>query len=592
MLKIFHNLITKAGAAEYRSPSKPIVDHQNSAPVYPPIDQGIPSVAVNNIMASQMELLNRVRMAAGLQDHDFKQLVVPVIRQFASYIHLLPATRDLNHKGAGGLFRLGLEVGFFSLQASDGVIFSGLDSTERRRILEPRWKIASFIAGLCCEMHNPINDMVVVDENGDEWPVYQMPISQWLAEGNRQRYFVQWRANETHPEKLAANTTFVINKIVPPDTIQYLRDGSNKIVSSMLGVITRHLPSEENQTMRNIVYEMRERVIERDADIRPDLYGRMVIGTHMEPYLLDAMRRLVTSGSWEVNQKKSRLWYGTEGLFLVWKTAAKEIVDMLSDDHVPGIPQNHDTLCEILSAADILEMNGDSPYYSIISPLTGAELVAVKFVKPSIILGESADSLERAGSLFKKQRSANAVISVDPEIIETTNIESSAIGSEAPVMNESSGEALAAQSDIYATAEIVQEAEGQLQHVDDVSELEEESLGQNAVDILSRLPIHTADVMKALITDCASGKKGNNMSFETKDGYAVNIDMVGQYGINSTEIIKDLKETGWLWSDPANPKKMVHVVKRGDLSVTMIIFQRTVAHTLGFFGKGVLNARI
>ncbi|MFD2274209.1 TraI domain-containing protein [Undibacterium arcticum] len=48
-------------------------------------------------------------------------------------------------------------------------------------------------------------------------------------------------------------------------------------------------------------------------------YGKLTVGNHLEPYLLDAMRQLYRTGFWKINETKSRLWYSPEGLFLIWK---------------------------------------------------------------------------------------------------------------------------------------------------------------------------------------------------------------------------------------------------------------------------------
>ena len=60
------------------------------------------------------------------------------------------------------------------------------------------------------------------------------------------------------------------------------------------------------------------------------------------------MRRLIKSGHWLANDKGARLWRFKEGLHIVWRTGAQDIVELLAKDKVPGIPRDEDTLADIL----------------------------------------------------------------------------------------------------------------------------------------------------------------------------------------------------------------------------------------------------
>jgi len=106
---------------------------------YPPFDKGFPADNPSFIVQSQAVLIDKIKVAAGVSPADFEKYFMQVIRNYANYVHLLPATSDEHHRGAGGLFRLGLEVAFYSLQSSSGVIFATKDSSDKRRSLQPKW---------------------------------------------------------------------------------------------------------------------------------------------------------------------------------------------------------------------------------------------------------------------------------------------------------------------------------------------------------------------------------------------------------------------------------------------------------------------
>ncbi|MGE5813239.1 MAG: TraI domain-containing protein, partial [Acidobacteriota bacterium] len=106
----------------------------------PPGDQGLPAVAVAKVIAPHAEWLRRLRYAYGADQATFDRDIGAVVERYAHYVHLLPATPDRQFHHAGGLFRMGLEIGFYALQATDGAIFSGRQTITQRSTLEPRWR--------------------------------------------------------------------------------------------------------------------------------------------------------------------------------------------------------------------------------------------------------------------------------------------------------------------------------------------------------------------------------------------------------------------------------------------------------------------
>ena len=83
---------------------------------HPSVDPGIAACSVDDLLASEAELLQRFKYCYGCDAETFERDIVAPIRRYASYVNLLPATADNFFCSAGGLFRLGLEVAFFALQ--------------------------------------------------------------------------------------------------------------------------------------------------------------------------------------------------------------------------------------------------------------------------------------------------------------------------------------------------------------------------------------------------------------------------------------------------------------------------------------------
>ena len=318
-----------------------------------PTDAGLAALPVADLLGSVEDLVARIRLCFGIDRADFARELQPLLHRYASYVHLLPATADNYFSAPGGLLRLGLEVGFFSLQGTDAHIFSGRSTISARRQLEPRWRLATFIGGLCCELHRVLSHVIVTDAHGDEWPAYLQPLSTWLGGRGAERYFVRWRPNATETRALGI---LALPHVVPPDTLQFLNEDNAIIVPHLLASIGGMPVVRDHNVLDSLVRRSLALVIDRNLQAHADRNGAPRFGSHLERYLVDALRRLVASHSaWTPNREKSRVWFGRDGLFLVWPQAAGDVQALLEADQLPGIPRAAQTLLEVLLAAGVFE---------------------------------------------------------------------------------------------------------------------------------------------------------------------------------------------------------------------------------------------
>ncbi len=376
---------------------------------YASVDPGIALVPVDEMLQGHEELLYRIRLTYGFEQSRFESDIVGVVRRYAQFCHLLPATADNFFADHGGLFRMGLEIGFLALQGTDGFIFAGGATISERAKLEPRWRYATFIAGLLSEVHRALSHVIVTGDDGHDWPAYRQPLVQWARERKLQRYFLRWRSSPTETRSLGL---FAASQIVPPEAMQYLDEDNNTIVAQMLGTIGG-LPSHRNpNAIERLVRTCAAVVIQGNLSATASRYGRPIVGAHLERYLVDAMQRLVANGAWDVNKPKSRLWYGTDGLHLVWPNAAADIVRVLERDRVPGIPKSPDTIAEILLSAGVLQRHPNGGALFEIAPDGAAQaMTAVRLSSPQILLTslvEAPPPLGREIALPDRQTSANA----------------------------------------------------------------------------------------------------------------------------------------------------------------------------------------
>lgn len=357
---------------------------ESSGHPYPSADPGFVCSAVGDILAEHDNLLARIRLCFGVDQETFARDALVLIEAYAGYVHLLPATPSNYFRQPGGLLQLGLEVAFYALQGTDAHIFSGQSTITTRRQLEPRWRHATFIGGLCCELHRALASLIVVDADGNEWPAYLTPLATWLAERRVERYFVRWRAQAPEARSLGL---FALPHVVVPTVLQDLSAGNTVIVPHLLASVGGLPVYREPNVLDNLVRRSLALVIDRNLKASADRYGSPQFGSHLERYLVDALRRLASAESaWVPNREKSRIWYGSDGLFLLWPQCAADAQALLEADQLPGIPKSADTVLDLLLTAGVAEPRDSSHNTWLIQP-PGAKgpLDAIKLTSPAIL---------------------------------------------------------------------------------------------------------------------------------------------------------------------------------------------------------------
>jgi conjugal transfer pilus assembly protein TraI len=246
--------------------------------------------------------------------------------------------------GAGGLFRHGLEVAFQAAQASQGRIFALDRGPAERRELEPRWRLAAGLAGLCHDAGKPVSDLSVSDREGRTvWRPLRGSLTDWAAENNVEHYFLRWR--EHRHARHEAFGLLVLERILTPEVTSWLVDADPQIMQGLLSAVAG---IDDGAVLGSLVAEGDQASVERDLRENRIDSAATSLGVPVDRYLLDAMRRLARGGRWQINVPGARLWMLAEGLHLVWPAGAEDIVALLAADRVPGIPRDPDTLADIL----------------------------------------------------------------------------------------------------------------------------------------------------------------------------------------------------------------------------------------------------
>lgn len=598
---------------------------------YPAIDAGIiATTTIDGLLANHVDLIDRMRVAAGGDDADFDRQYLFIIRRLAAWIHSIPATETGNHSGAGGLLRLCLQLAFHCLQSADQSLFARSESAEDRRRIEPCWRYACFLAGLFSELYNIPCRLIVTTGDGATWPIYLMPLTRFCHEQKAHRYFIRFVPN---PEIERSLSMSLMHQIVTPDTLQFLVDGHHAILPTLLAALSGIQPSAEYAKMAEILNQYRHKIAEVDVEQQPQRYGKLAVGVHLEPYLMDAMRSLYREGTWAVNQKKARLWFGKDGLYLIWKTALKELSELLKKNGVAGVPDNPDSVAELLYKAGVLDISeAGSLYFSITPPESEKAYEAVKIKNPVTLFGtDSPEALKTSltqPKLTKAPRKTTSKSGDNHDLFQVTpspstpvskpeNAADETVRAPAPpvvepmqeqptsaefpfevVQNDQSqvhGQSDGGYGQHSSTEEHNGQTEGSSTPPDylnsdhglalaevppvemKLSELAERLIGQLSDPMIG-------EFLRGLVIDVRT-KKVDGFG-ATPHGFAIDRDLISYYGIDETTLLTKLTSAGWLGRDPAKPNAKYAAVEVNGHKFRAMLIKQHVANDLGLTDEG------
>ncbi len=304
--------------------------------VIPDYSKGIEASSLEDIVHSEAEIIKLIKH---IVDQQFwKEYYLPIIYNFASYAHLLPASESHHHRGIGGLFRHGLEVGYQALYVSeDRVAGNDLYPSERREYI-PRWKFAIFCSGLCHDIGKPLTDMTIVSKDGEKiWNPFAESLHSWLTTEKVESYSIIWRKGREGQHSLLG--PMISYEIIGKKSYGWISKGSPELPFKMAEAI---MGSEGgNNIIRDIVRISDARSVQNDLKNTANIsFGD--IGIPVERFIIDAMRRL-----YQKDKSKNFLYVNNE-MLVNWRVVSKKILEILSADNIPGIPKDPDTLADIL----------------------------------------------------------------------------------------------------------------------------------------------------------------------------------------------------------------------------------------------------
>jgi conjugal transfer pilus assembly protein TraI len=325
-------------------------------PRYPPFQEGFPAVTVEAVIASQDDLVRKARGAVNLKHEDFQAIVVPMIRQFASYVHLLPASEKHHHRGAGGLFRHGLETGFYAARAAGQYTFGNgpLQETSRQ---ENCWRVAAFVAGMLHDIGKPLTDITIADSSGRlTWNPYISNLDEWLQQNNVDRYFLHWNADRHQRHEQMG--MLVAERILVREALQFLSQAGNDLMVDLMQAVAG-VTAHDNQISELSMWADSESTSRDMREQRMDL-DNFAYSVPIERYLFDAIRHLVKRGKWSCNKQGAKVWVDQSSVYILWRAGIEDITGYIKAQEVKGVPQDPDLLADIMIERGYATVNRDT----------------------------------------------------------------------------------------------------------------------------------------------------------------------------------------------------------------------------------------
>ena len=314
---------------------------------FPPATHGTPTQKVEEILASVEPLLKQIKHEAGIDDRlqttfNYHNLYLDVIRNYATYIHLLPASENWHHSEHGGLLYHSLETSLEALKVFNNAHFRRYHTADIEVLRKPRWKYATWLAALLHDAGKPISDCrVICMKKGIIWPPHMMSIMEWSHLHKVERYKVAWKPERIHKghESLAIH---MLPKVLTEKAKRFLTDGPDDVYEEVGRVLANleHSHSDIAKAVRTADSKSTARNIQKTWDRQ---LGEKNTSTVM--LIVKGLRAKLSE--WVVNEPKGHVWIINKEVYLAWPKAIQEVIEYLRKKEVV-VPADTNTVYNML----------------------------------------------------------------------------------------------------------------------------------------------------------------------------------------------------------------------------------------------------
>lgn len=346
---------------------------------YPPKDPGLVLVNQDALLNGQAELIRALRIHCAVPEPLFDTKYLGPVRRMAATVSSLPGSPNGVFAGSGGLFRASLEMAFNAYRASDGRIFTGDLGVEKRHALEGRWRYVCFSAAMLYPVGLPLQAMTVLNGTGARWANQLDPLLQWVKAGDH--VWLAWPNDRIEPGP-SPFVGQIAQQIIGRENIEWLNEGDPELWQRLIEIATGS-PASMHLIATGVIKQTWQSIHERETSRLYQHYGRLTSGTHVSPYLIDALVTL-SKGKWVLNENV--LFCDGKTAFLEWPQAGRDIIAFCGQRDYKGIPTSESALLSMLLQAKIVQGESDGLPYQEIAGQGGEIVTAVRLAKMGLVI--------------------------------------------------------------------------------------------------------------------------------------------------------------------------------------------------------------
>lgn len=320
-------------------------------------DQTVHAVQVEEYLPLLKDALGALRHEIAFDAAKFESLVMPMIKRYLAWVHLLPASASHHHARLGGLAVHGLDVAALAARNAHNAVLDfdpaytrDLELRANRRSL---WPLAAATAGLHHDLGKVLIDQIITcADTGEVWNPFVSDLCSWAGRNNVARYAVRWRTGD----RLHRHESFgllLMGAIAGPDVLGTLaglgRDVMEAVVTSVSG------ERDDASGMRQMVHKADAASSKLDRDAGSAYWSEG--SASVDPIigrLMEAAAGLVSKRAWKINTPGHPIWVTPDGAYLMWPQAFNSMrQELLNQQNAVGIPNDPTEVAEIFLRAKV-----------------------------------------------------------------------------------------------------------------------------------------------------------------------------------------------------------------------------------------------
>lgn len=328
---------------------EPLLFNGQPIPVYPDRGPPVPAVPPDQLLASQAEQLRKLHHDSALSHEEFHAYILPTVRNYAAYVHLLPASEVNHHCGQGGLLRHGLEVATNAARLCNNRKFAMDQVPSLRHHLEPRWRACALIGGMLHDMGKPLIDVGAVDDSGQlVWAPHSKSLWDWLTEHRLSGYRIQWRAGNRYKRHEALNA-IPTYRIIPDATMSWLLQYGSEPMDQLVLMLAGN--TDPRNPYSQLIKQADHQSVSKDLKAQHVHLASTAstFNRSLAARLFRAMHDLLEGGQWIPNRAGSPIWLTSEGIVGLYPAVFQDALDVLRNEDFSPLPNDYSSLLELFA---------------------------------------------------------------------------------------------------------------------------------------------------------------------------------------------------------------------------------------------------